>query len=187
MTVIVALRHDKSRKVVMGGDRRVSGLAKENIILTMTKPKVWSSNGFLFGFAGTMEGELLQTKFTPPKLTGNVDNFMNDAFLNALYAFYEKWDIYKDRENDGGLGMLIAVDKFIYEHDPAFMTMTCYEGDYFALGSGSQYALGSLFSTEKMSNPKVRVQMAVESAAKFTPTCGLPVDIISHTFKADTP
>lgn len=182
MTVIVALR--QKNKIVLGGDRRVTGGPKENIRLTMARPKVWSTNGYLFGFCGTMEGEHLQAKFVPPKPSGDIDAFMQDTFLSSLATFYEKWDVYKDRDNDMGMGLLICVDQYIYEHDPAFMTMSRYEGDYFSIGSGSQYALGSLYSTTHVSNPKKRVEMAIEAACTFTPTCGLPSDTVSLTIKA---
>jgi ATP-dependent protease HslVU (ClpYQ) peptidase subunit len=180
MTVIAALVQGNT--VVIGGDRAASDNASR---FTMSRPKIWSSGEYLMGYCGTLEGEHLQSKFSPPPVIGEVDLFMQDQFLSSLDTFYEKWHIFKDQVDERGMGMLICVGGYIYEHDPAFMTMTRYETPFLSIGSGSQYALGSLHSTHAVKNPRTRVKIAIEAACEYSLTCGLPLDLLSMKIKGE--
>lgn len=178
MTVIAALKQGNS--MFIGGDRMAS---EDSLALPMARPKVWSNGDYLFGFAGTLEGEHLQSKFSPPPVSGDLDTFMQDQMLSALDTFYEKWKVLRDQVDEKGMSLLICVGGLIYEHDPAFLTMTRYDYDYLSIGSGSNYAMGSLYSTEGATSGKARVKLAIESACEFSPTCGLPVDVLSMRVK----
>jgi ATP-dependent protease HslVU (ClpYQ) peptidase subunit len=50
---------------------------------------------------------------------------------------------------------------------------------YVSIGSGSEYAYGVLYATDKQKNARNRVNQAVSAAIKFNPSCMGPVDIIS--------
>jgi hypothetical protein len=47
------------------------------------------------------------------------------------------------------------------------------------MGSGSGYAYGSLYSTQKQKNPRNRVRQAVASAIEYSPSCKGPIDTVS--------
>jgi len=175
MTVIAALRHDN--QMYMAGDRLVSG---DNLSVNISRPKVWQRDQYLFGFAGTLDAEHIAAKFVPPTVSGSLDTFMQTTFLEALDDFYTSWSIIKDPKGGTGLSLLICVGNYIYEHDPAYLTMTRYSLPYMAIGSGSAYALGSLYSTNGQ-DPTNRLKLAIGSACKFSPECGQPIDIISMT------
>lgn len=179
MTVIAALK--QGNQMILGGDRGASDASSKFIL---SRPKVWATGKYLMGYCGTLEGEHMQSKFVPPAPTASIDTFMQTDFLTALDSFYEKWRIFKDQsEESKGMSLLICVGEYIYEHDPAFMTMTRYESDFLALGSGSQYAMGSLYSTDDMTNGRARIKLAIEASCEYSLTCSLPLDIVSMRIK----
>jgi ATP-dependent protease HslVU (ClpYQ) peptidase subunit len=59
------------------------------------------------------------------------------------------------------------------------MSLSKYDLDYLAMGSGAEYAYGALHATEKSRDPRRRLQLAVGAAIKFSPSCAGPVDIVS--------
>jgi ATP-dependent protease HslVU (ClpYQ) peptidase subunit len=51
---------------------------------------------------------------------------------------------------------------------------------FWAIGSGEEYALGSLFSTyDKLDDPQELAQLAVRSACEFDDGCELPLETFS--------
>jgi ATP-dependent protease HslVU (ClpYQ) peptidase subunit len=48
-----------------------------------------------------------------------------------------------------------------------------------SIGSGSEYAYGVLYATDKQKNARNRVIQAVSAAIKFNPSCMGPVDVVS--------
>lgn len=174
MTCIAAIVQDG--KVFMAADRGASDM---NMILPLEVPKVWKNDQYLFGYYGTMHGEIVQSNFEPPKVVGSdIDKFMKTKFKKALKDFYTEWGISPAEGED--FGMLIAVGGKIYEHNLFDMSMTCYtNARYLAAGSGAQYAMGSLYSTESHKVPTRRLMIALKCATKFSPTCLEPIDIIS--------
>jgi hypothetical protein len=50
--------------------------------------------------------------------------------------------------------------------------------DFNAVGSGTSFALGSLYSTRRLRNPNARIQLALESAERFSPSVKGPFTIL---------
>jgi ATP-dependent protease HslVU (ClpYQ) peptidase subunit len=75
--------------------------------------------------------------------------------------------------------MIIVIGTHIYEHDAGTMSMTRFQTDYLSVGSGSEYALGSLYATSAWADGKKRVRTAIEAAVKYSPSCMGPVDVVS--------
>lgn len=50
--------------------------------------------------------------------------------------------------------------------------------DFDAIGSGSEYALGSLSTTSKRMNPEKRIKKAIEVASEHTKSVGFDIDIV---------
>ena len=174
MTCIAVVRQDKA--VYMAGDR---GASTEDSILTLKAPKVFKIGPYLFGYAGTMDGERMRHNFKPPvpKTNVNLEKFMYTDFLISLRNFYENWWVDISKESD--FGMLIAFKGRIFEHNAFDMSLTEYDEDYLAMGSGSDFALGSLWTTQHQKNGKRRAQLAVEAAVKYSTSCIGPVDVVS--------
>lgn len=173
MTCIAVVRGED--KIYMAGDR---GASDDDTILTLTSPKVWKLGPYLIGYAGTMDGERIRYNFNPyvPDIK-DTDKFMQTKFIKQLRAFYNDWWV--DTSKDSDFGMIIAVRDKIYEHNAIDMSLTTYTGDYLAMGSGAQLALGHLYATEKAKDPRKRVVGAVNAAIKFSPSCAGPVDVVS--------
>lgn len=172
MTCIAGVVSDN--RVYIAGER---GVSDDSYIVILDRPKVWKVGGYIFGYAGTFEGQHIQNNFIPPAVEGNVDKFMHSKFLKALKDFYNEWGIATDKESD--LSLLIGVKGKLYEHESEGMTLISYDRDYHSIGSGAPYAMGSLYSTQKHKDPKRRLTTAIECANDFSITCLGPVDIVS--------
>jgi ATP-dependent protease HslVU (ClpYQ) peptidase subunit len=59
------------------------------------------------------------------------------------------------------------------------MSLTQYEQDYLAMGSGGDIALGSLYSTQKQKDARKRSVLAVNAAINHSMSCKGPIDILS--------
>jgi 20S proteasome alpha/beta subunit len=173
MTCIVAAR--QADKIYMAGDR---GASESNLIMSLTSPKVWKYGEYIFGYCGSMDGDRMKYNFKPPTPKGDdLDKFMYTDFLIALRVFYENWWV--DVSNDSDFGLLIGIRGKIYEHNAVDMSLNQYMHDYVAMGSGSEYAYGSMYSTENLKDTRKRVLKAVSAAIKFSTSCQGPVDIVS--------
>jgi ATP-dependent protease HslVU (ClpYQ) peptidase subunit len=172
MTCIAVLKYEG--KIYMAGDR---GASDAGTILALSAPKVWKIGPYLMGYAGSMDGERLRYNFKPTAPTiKDTDKFMQTKFIKELKEFYNEFWV--DTSKDSELGLLIAVNGELYEHSSADMSLSKYINPYLAMGSGAEYALGSLYSTEKQKNGRNRVIQAVSAAIKFNPGCMGPVDIV---------
>ena len=175
MTCIAVLKQDDY--IYMSGERAVSNDSEINFLST---PKIWKAGAYLFGYAGHLSALTLYHTFTPPQPTkglygADLDKFMYTKFLNYTTEFYETHSIKTD-----GLDLLIAVRDRIYEHSTDNMSLYTYDTDYNAIGSGSPFVMASLFSTaDSELSGRDRIKLAVESACKFSPSCGGKIDILS--------
>lgn len=172
MTCIVVARQED--RMYMAGDR---GASEDNIILSLTSPKVWKTGEYLFGYCGSMDGDRMKYNFKPPAPKGDLEKFMYTDFLISLRCFYENWWV--DATKDSDFGLIIAVRGKIFEHNAADMSLNQYMQDYIAMGSGAEYAYGYMHATEKLKDTRKRVMGAVGSAIKFSTSCQGPVDIVS--------
>lgn len=174
MTVIAAIK--ANGKVYMAGDR---GASDDGLILNLAKPKIHKVGDYLFGFAGTMDGQRIAYSFDPPKPhpDEDFDVFIHTTFLKALRSYYEEW--WFPTDNDSDFCMLIAYGDKMYEHNASDMSIMEYTNTYTALGSGEEYALGYLAALAGSKDPQQIVEGAVKTAIKFSPTCAGSVDILT--------
>lgn len=174
MTVIVAVKDKQTNQIYMAGDKMAS---TDSTKIKLAEPKVFFKSGFLIGYAGTMDGSKIMHNFEPSWLNDvreNFDYFMHSTFLKELKAFYEDWAI--DTSSEAELSLLIAARGNIYEHHASDMSMTLLEDGIGSIGSGSEYALGSLYVTPGLPAAD-RVRIAVDAATYFSPFCGYGIDI----------
>lgn len=173
MTCIVALIDEKGNSF-LGAER---GASDTNVIFPLRHAKVWKRGEYLFGYFGSFAGEKIKHGFIPPSpITGEfIDLFMNTTFLKDLNEFYDESHIPRQEE----LGLVIMFQGHIFIHNAQDMSMSEVDLKYFAEGSGMEFALGSLYSTEGAFYSRERVSKALEAAIKFCTTCIGPIDIIS--------
>lgn len=177
MTCIVALTDKINNVSYIGGER---GASDEMLIWKMAHPKIWRDKGYLFGFAGVFAIEKLKHNFDPPPPPSNandeqMDSFMNTTFIDALSSVYEEMHI--DKNENGGL--IIVVNHRIFVHNSEDMSVTMVDSEYLSDGSGSGYALGSLYTSRDWENNETRINVAISAANNFSPSCGGKIDILS--------
>jgi ATP-dependent protease HslVU (ClpYQ) peptidase subunit len=177
MTVIAAVVNENGSYIA--GDR---GASDDNIILPLAHPKIWQLGNYLFGYYGSMDGEKVMYNFEPPVPTAlqkkNIDKFMGNEFVKSLKEFYDEHFVFIG-EKEVDFGMIIIADGKMYEHDAGTMSMTRFDTDYLSVGSGSEYAFGSLYTTQSWTDGKKRVRTAIEVATKYSPSCMQPIDVLS--------
>lgn len=170
MTCIAAI--SKDNKVYFAGERSAS---EGNYIISIDTPKIWKNGPYIFGYAGTFDAQIIQYNFNPPTPEGNLDKFMHSKFLKSLKSFYSEWDI-GGKESE--ISLIIGIKGKLYEHEAEGLTMISYDRNYIAIGSGADYALGSLHATQNHKDPKRRLSFALDAACKFSTSCIEPVDFL---------
>lgn len=165
MTCIVAVAQDGV--VYMGGDASAVD-ENNNIISTRREPKVFIKKNYIIGYAGSFRfGKIAEHNFNPPPPEfDNLDKFFNTTFVDALRECCDAGKINPTEEDDAS-EMLIGVGGRIFE----FCNDWHFGEDrhsFNAIGSGSSFALGSLYSTRRKKNPYARITSALESAEHFS-------------------
>ena len=163
----------KDGKVYLAGER---GASEGNYIVAVDRPKIWKNGPYVFGFAGTFDAQIIQHNFNPPTPEGNLDKFMHTKFLKSLKSFYNEWEI---GGKDSEMSLLIGIKGKLYEHEADGLTMISYDKDYIVIGSGADYAMGSLHATRNHKDPKRRLALALDAACELSTSCIGPVDFIN--------
>ena len=116
-------------------------------------------------------------------LDSNFTEKILNEFTKALKEFYDEHFVFSTQDKEADFGMIIVVNGLMYEHDAGVMSMTRFATNHLSVGSGSEYAYGSLHSTEAWSDGKKRVRIAVDAATKYSTSCMGPIDVVEvlHT------
>jgi len=182
MTCIVAISNPTTKEIIIGGDRAISDTLN-GITITSKHPKVFKWNSYLIGYAGDIRaGKVVQYQFAPPEPNPDIDldYFMNTEFISNLKSCFSdnEYEISKE-DHSTGFGLIVAINGRIFEITSQFEAIE-YTTNYIAIGSASDYALGSLHTTEFIKNitMKQRVEYALTAAAEYSTTCSAPFDII---------
>lgn len=175
MTCIAAIANNG--KVYMGGD---SAAVEEetHIISTRKEPKVFINGAYLIGYAGSFRfGKVVEHSFIPPKpQLDNLDRFLNTIFIDALKECCESAKIDPSSEDDSS-ELLIGVGGRLFEfcNDWHFGEDS---HNYNSIGSGSSFAMGSLYSTGRMKSERARINLALQAAENFSSTVRGPFTIL---------
>jgi len=171
MTCIVGIRHEDS--VYLASDR---GLSDDDIITSMSAPKIRQNDKYLIGYADSPgTGQLLHwiTLPTPPKR--NVEKFMRTTFITSVRK--QLMDSGVDLKDGGHASFLIGVSGQLFFMDTTDWQVT--ECEYMSIGSGSSIAMGSLYTTSTWKSPEKRAYTAVSAAIELSPSCMGPIDTLS--------
>lgn len=202
MTTIVGIQGDGF--AVACADSRISdvddgGIATQFGVLKEASPKVAMNGRYLLGAAGDLRAiNILHHAFMPPVCPPNLkgkklDHFMTVKFIPALRECFETQG-YAMPDNDEkqhiaehSSTILVAINGIIYIIDGDYSWISDINGVY-AIGSGSQYALGALNILMPkrglaMSTAKKIAMQAVATASRFDPHTGAPY----HTFTQGEP
>lgn len=131
-------------------------------------PKVFLNGNFIFGFTTSFRmGNLLQYKLECPKQPHGMDDmrFMVTLFVDAVRKCFK----------ENGFGSCEAGGTFIVGYNGNLYTIYGdyqvgrHHENYSSVGCGSEFALGSLHSSDKIDlDPKERLTMALDAASHFS-------------------
>jgi ATP-dependent protease HslVU (ClpYQ) peptidase subunit len=177
MTTIVGVETD--RGVMLGGDSRLAIDGSFGFI--SDAPKVWRVNGggIVAGATGTVRRlQSIKYFFTVEKMPKDyeIEEYLATDFVNALREAFAAGGI-SNGEDEWSL--LIGIQDKLYCLDAAMGISRSHMG-FFAIGSGSDFALGSLLTTaalcqyaiecevpQMMMTPEARLHYALASAAEY--------------------
>ena len=176
MTCIVGLVQEGV--VYIGGER---GTSDNDVIISMATPKVRQRGDWVYGYAGSIGiGQLLD--ITPlPVLEENDDVFfvLRTTVVEELKDIIDK---YSEPQSDRDTSWLIGARGRLFELNHTDWSVV--EVNHTAIGSGGNYALGSLHTSGYVDDneltivPEVRMALALSAAISYSPTCLGPVDIL---------
>lgn len=152
----------------MGGD---SALTDDMFMqFTRVEPKVFTIGDMIIGYAGSARlGNVLRYSFVPPPRTRqdkDIMKYMVTKFVDSLRQITrEKGLMHKEEIEEISGHILVGVDGRIFAIYEDWQVAEPRE-PYLAIGSGTDLALGSLFSTEN-SPPKIRITQALAAAARY--------------------
>jgi ATP-dependent protease HslVU (ClpYQ) peptidase subunit len=131
--------------------------------------KVFMVDDYIIGFSNSFRmGQLLQYDFYPPiPNKRNLEKTMCIDFVDAIQKCLAKNNFIIDKDDDNISDLIIGVHGRLFVMDTDF-NMGEYYDKYFAIGSGYQFALGSLYSTKHIKNPRTRLTKALEASAEYT-------------------
>jgi 20S proteasome alpha/beta subunit len=172
----------------MGGDRAISD--SNGYITRSAHPKVFRRYQYLFGYAGSVKfGKLIEHGFEPPTYRGEdadgeLDEFMNTDFVEALSAFLEEktFSMFDDKPEIGAStsGLLVGIEGRIFEIEYELAAIE-FADNYAAIGSATEFAIGALATHKNIYGKKYlknNITNALKVAAKHSTTCSEPFDIV---------
>lgn len=177
MTCIVAFKD--SKKIYLGCDLLASG--SDGSKRTRKDTKIFQKEDMLIGFTSSYRmGQLLRYSLDLPKHAEGVDTFeyMVTSFVDAVQACLSEGGFQetKDEVKTGGSFIVVYKNRIFTIHDDYQVAED--DRDYASVGSGENYALGSLYSSDGRPTED-RVLLALKTAAEFSQSVGGPFEIIS--------
>ena len=175
MTCIVAI--EKNGKVFMGADRMGSN---GHTGAPVSQPKIFKNGSVIIGYTSSFRmGQLLEHALEIPLVHENIDKWVAIDFMQALRkAFTDNgWGKTKDGEIVGGT-FLIAVAGRCYQIQDDYSFIRNISNEY-AIGSGQDYALGSMRSTRSKADTQKRLLEALETAAEYVVSVSAPFDFLA--------
>lgn len=173
MTCIVGLVHQG--EVFIGGDS--AGVAGYDFTVRADK-KVFTNGEFVIGFTTSFRmGQILRYAFKPPRREESKDIFeyMVTDFVDAVrQAFTAKGYLRKENEVESGGVFVVGYRGRLFIIDSDYQVAEAM-ANYTSVGSGSDLAKGSLFSTKNSElTPEERIEIALSAAQEHNAGVGAP-------------
>ena len=145
MTTVIAIQHQDG--VTMIADSQINAAGQPYFHSDMVK--IISRGKYLIGVAGRVVAlQAIQNSWTPPSLgtyKGKLYNFVITKVIPSLKSFIDDSKLFSDKEKEDGdlFSILLAINGEVFEIDQDYAVARRESGVY-AIGSGSDYALGAL-------------------------------------------
>ncbi len=174
MTCIVGLVHRGT--VWIGGDSLGTAYLDS---VHRADPKVFRSDGFVFGFTSSYRmGQLLRYQLkVPVRGRSELMRYMATDFIEAIRGCLKSggYTVVKDNQESGG-SFLVAHAGRLFRIEDDFQVGETRIG-FDAVGYGFAYALGSLWES-RGKRPRDRVRKALEAAERFSAGVQRPFTIL---------
>lgn len=164
MTCIAAITD--GTKVWIAGDR---GMSDGNTIVSSKEPKIIATGPYVFGWAGNIGvGQSIVHGFDFPYCEDEEE--IHTVFIPHFRKYITKrFEISPDDHSH----FILGFEGRVYEISTD--GFSCIEYDNVAIGSGKEFAMGSLYSTVGEA-PLARITLAIEAAIVLSPGCAGPID-----------
>lgn len=175
MSCIIALKTPNS--IILGADK-CAGI-HENLQVTIDNRKIFPmvrTAGWIGTSGDCSSINILEGVFEEPEYLNDEDPYIYliRDYVPELKDCFEKNKI---NPSDGMYGIdIIIVMKNKFYHICSDLSVMDANLEYLSVGSGSEYAMGSLYSTQGM-DPEERILIALKSAEEFCPGVKGPFDI----------
>lgn len=172
MTVIVGITD--GNKVYIGGDR---GASDDSSIVSISQPKVKVKGSWIYGYSGSLgNGQLFDLIDLPP--VGEDEDPFKILRLDIVEELKSIMESHGSDKEDYATDFLIGCKGRLFELSS--MDWGVLEVSEVAVGSGGNFAMGSLYTTYSMNIPITeRIGYALGAAITYSPTCQGPIDILS--------
>jgi ATP-dependent protease HslVU (ClpYQ) peptidase subunit len=185
MTCIVGL--EANGKVFLGGD--IQGTGWNNKVVH-TQPKVFNKKGVIFGYTTSYRfGQILEHGLQDPVIPEDETDIYRWLITTVVPDIRSAL---KAADYEGGGNCLIGVKGQLWELQNDFSVLRSVKG-YGAVGSGYEYAMGSLFTQiamhGKVQNTETPIlidavatsilQTAIQAAGTYSPSVGTESTVIS--------
>ena len=168
MTSIVGIAHEGV--VYIGGER---GISDNDVILSMSRPKIGVRGDWIYGYAGDLGIGQLMHVIDLPIVEDKDDPYL--LIMNELiYTLHERIDKFINNDEPQA-DFLIGCKGRLFELDTSAWGIA--EVQETAIGSGSQFCLGSLYSSIDK-DPIDRIGLALGASITYSTTCQGPIDIL---------
>lgn len=159
--------------VYLGGDR---ALSDDNNCSILAHPKVFHRDGIVIGHAGYFDiFQVLEQEFLVPaylSISSIIDS-MQECLKDLRNADRRRGD-----ESEIDSEFLVGFDGRLYYVQGNFVFME-YAYPYYSIGSGGEYALGSLHKSDPNTSPEKTLLDALQASAEFCPTVRGPFDFVN--------
>ena len=182
MTCIVGLI--SNNKLYMGSD---SQCTNGNQILPTSREKIFTIGNLTLGTAGDVRfNNIIKYYLDVPYHHNDISDmeYICTEFLGNLRSAIEGQKFSEEKDNVSSIPnyceLLVAYKNTLYAiwYDYSVVDFS----EYYAIGSGSDFALGSLETTKQLGiDPKERIELALGAACKFNVNCALPFNIVEKS------
>jgi len=182
MTCIIGLKHNGVTYI--GGDSLGSNGYTKTLRSDKKVFKLQDTNNAILGYTSSFRmGQLLMyaTDLIDKRDEPDIDHkYLVTKFVPNIINLFENGGFARNRSGEkyGGTFLLGYKNK-LYKVDNDFQVGESFD-NYEACGSGEDFALGSLYATEKLDmSPEERIKLALQAASKFSTSVSAPYYIVN--------
>lgn len=173
MTIVAAV--EKNSKVYFGCD---SIFGTDDLKDKFADSKFVKFPDLIIGFSGYLRAfQVVKRQLKIRKDIKKTDDWFHINFISSMKDVLRKNGVLvvenEQEKLPSNCNFLIGFKGKIYEMDDDFSMFRSARG-FACIGSGSNVALGSLWTTRDLASPQARLRLALEASVELVPSCAPP-------------